>query len=87
MQTLQTVQPIQKLSRLAVSDEGFAFDPSTGDSYLLNSSALSLLRWLQQGKQNGQLAEALSERYGIASDGASRDVGDFLTRLKSIRLM
>ena len=40
---------MQSCSRLALSDEGFVFDPSSGDSYLVNHSGLFILKAFGQG--------------------------------------
>ena len=39
-----------KLERLAISDEGFIFDPESGNSYTVNGTALFILRLLKEGK-------------------------------------
>jgi PqqD family protein of HPr-rel-A system len=77
----------EKLSRLAVSDEGFVFDPSSGDSYLLNQTGLTILRSLQKGTTEDDVVDELARRYDIKTESAERDVTDFVSRLKSIHLL
>lgn len=75
------------LKRLAVSDEGFVFDPSTGDSYLLNPTALFLLRGLQENQDPGALRARLATHFDADVDQASNDLDDFLLQLKALRLV
>jgi PqqD family protein of HPr-rel-A system len=84
---MQTTMRNSRLSRLALNDQGFAFDPAAGDAFLLNSSALSVVRGCQAGKTETELAECLAEEFQIPLDTATRNVSDFVTRLKAMRLV
>ena len=77
---------MQKLSQLALNDEGFAFDPSTGDSFLANSSALLIMKQLREGKRPKEIARAITDKYRVDMEDAARDVADFWLRLKSLGL-
>ncbi len=82
-----TTMKNSKLSRLALNDQGFAFDPAAGDAFLLNGSALSIIRGCQAGKTDTELAECLAEEFQIPLETAARDVSDFVTRLKAMQLV
>lgn len=75
---------MMKLSHLAVSDEGFVFDPSSGDSYTVNHTGLVILRALQEGKDDSEIVRVLTDRYDVTPNEATRDVADFNARLKAI---
>lgn len=77
----------EKLSNLAVNHDGFVFDPSTGDSYVLNQTGLAVLQGLQDGIDEMQIARDLAQQFDVAEDGAQRDVSDFLSRLKMLHLI
>ena len=77
---------MQKLSQLALNDEGFAFDPSTGDSFLANSSALLIMKQLREGRGAKEIARAITEKHEVDMADAARDVADFWLRLKSLGL-
>jgi len=77
---------MERLSQLALNDEGFAFDPSTGDSFLANSSALLIVKQLREGKDMKEVARVLVDKYCVDMEEASRDVADFWLRLKSLNL-
>ncbi len=78
---------LEKLPVLAVNHDGFVFDPTTGDSYVLNPTGLAILQGLQDGIDEGQLASDLSEQFTVSEDSALQDVSDFVTRLRNMRLM
>jgi hypothetical protein len=75
---------MSKLSRLALNDEGFVFDPATGDSFLSNRSGMLILRALCDGKTDSETVHALTEVYEVSQEDAERDVADFRSQLKSI---
>ena len=75
------------LSRLSVSPEGLAFDPSTGDTFTVNSTGLLILRTLQDGGNQEDVVRVLTEKYQVSVADAQRDVADFQGRLRSLGLL
>ena len=75
------------LSRLSVSPEGLAFDPSTGDTFTVNSTGLLILRTLQDGGSQEDVVRVLTEKYQVSLADAQRDVADFQGRLRSLGLL
>ena len=75
------------LSRLSVSPEGLAFDPSTGDTFTVNSTGLLVLRTLQDGGSREDAVRILTEKYQVSLADAQRDVDDFQGRLRSLGLL
>ena len=75
------------LSRLSVSPEGLAFDPSTGDTFTVNSTGLLILRTLQDGGSQEDVVRVLTEKYQVSPADAQRDVADFQGRLRSLGLL
>jgi PqqD family protein of HPr-rel-A system len=77
----------ERLSNLAVNHDGFVFDPSTGDSYVLNQTGLVVLEGLQDGIDEVQIAREVAERFEVTEEAAQRDITDFVSRLKTLQLM
>ncbi len=75
------------LSRMALNDEGFMFDPHTGESFLINETARFLLDGIKQGQDAETLADALGEHWDIPLEQAARDVTEFLQQLRLLRLL
>ena len=78
---------MEKLSRLAVSDEGFVFDPATGDSFIMNRTGTAILRGLQHGRDDEWLVGELVAEFDVTADVAARDVADFVDRIKLMHLL
>ena len=78
---------MKKLAKLAVSDEGFVFDPTTGDSYLMNRVGTAIVRGLQQGRTDDEVVQDILQEFDCTEEKATRDVADFTDRLKSMHLL
>jgi len=77
---------MRKLSQLAINDEGFIFDPLTGDSFQVSETGLFIIRRLCQEKSDEDIAADLSEEFDVTIEDAQRDVADFRGRLKNLGL-
>lgn len=77
----------QRLSPLVINDEGFMFDPTNGDSFVVNQTAIFILQSLQDGRDESSTAHALVERFEVSLETALRDVAEFMARLKSLQLL
>ena len=71
-----------KLQKLAMSDEGFIFDPETGSSFTVNQTGLFILKLLKEGKSQEEVVEALTEEFDVSREEAARDLIDFLEQLR-----
>lgn len=76
-----------KIQRLAVSGEGFVFDPTNGDSFNVNATGLVCLEGLKQGKDYQQMAQDLEDGFEVSSEQAERDVLSFVHHLQAYRLL
>ncbi len=76
-----------RLTKLAISDEGFIFDPETGNSYTTNPTGLLILRMLKEGKGEEEIVKALTEEFGAEEEEARRDLYDFLEQLRAYGLV
>lgn len=76
-----------RLGRLALNDEGFAFDPTRGESYVLNETALRIIRACQKGGSGSEIARELEQAYQVPAAEAEADVAEFMERLRSLGLL
>ncbi len=70
------------IERLAISKNGFVFDPATGNSYTVNSTGLFILNLLREGKSEDEIVDALVENFEVGQEEARRDLLDFLEQLR-----
>lgn len=78
---------MNRLHKLAISDEGFLFDPTTGESYTVNPTGLLILKGLKENRDQDGIIETLVNAYDVTADEARRDVEDFSDHLKSYKLL
>jgi len=78
---------MDKLARLAISEEGFIFDPVSGNSFTTNKTGLFILKALKEGKAEEAIVHALTEKYEVSREEAEKDVTDFIEQLRYYRLI
>ena len=72
---------------IALSDTGFLFNPSTGDSYTTNPIGLDIIRELKEGSSPKEVLKFIMEKYEVEESRIEKDLGDFIDMLKSFQLM
>lgn len=75
-----------RMRQLAINDEGFVFDPTTGESFTCNKTGLVVLRGLKEGKDQAEISLELSEQFEVDADDAERDVFDFVDNLRVFKI-
>ena len=78
---------MNRLNQLAINDEGFVFDPTTGESFTVNPTGLFILQQLKQNKSNEEIVDGLVEAFEAVPEDAERDVIDFIAHLKTYQLL
>ncbi len=71
-----------RLENLAINKNGFAFDPTTGETFTLNETAIKIVELMVKGESEKSIAQKLSEEFEVSSQEAFNDVLDFKERLK-----
>jgi len=74
-------------SNIAISDNGFVFDSSTGDSYSLNSTAAEIIQMLKSGKKEKEIIKAFTEKYDVDTTTFEQNLYDFLGMLNHYNLV
>lgn len=72
---------------LAISDTGFVFDPSTGDSYTLNPTALEIIQLLKKDHSPEQISEIITQKYDVDESAFERYFYDFIGMLRQMQLV
>jgi len=75
------------ISRLAISDEGFIFDPQKGNSFTTNRAGLFILGLLKAGAGEKEIVPRLVDRYRISRAQAEQDFLEFKEQLVSHQLL
>jgi len=77
-----------KLKRnIAISESGFLFDPTAGESYSLNEQGLEIINMLKEKRTNEEIADAITENYDVVREDFEKYYYDFLGMLKQFKLI
>ena len=72
---------------IAVSDSGFVFDPTTGDSYSLNPIGQEILEYVKQGNKYDDINKIMTTKYDVDQTSFERYYYDFVAMLKQYQLI
>ncbi len=78
---------MNRLSRLAINEEGFIFDPITGNSFTTNQVGLWILERLKKGKKEEEILAEMLEYFEVDPETAERDLTDFIEQLRNYKLI
>lgn len=71
---------------IALSDSGFVFDPSTGDSFSTNPIGLEIIKFLTQGKTPEEIKTSIVKTYMVDEASFEKDYYDFANMLSMLQL-
>ncbi len=72
---------------IAVSESGFVFDPSTGESFSLNQVGLELVELLKQGEDFDAIKKEILEKYDVDEISFEKYYYDFINSLNQNQLL
>jgi hypothetical protein len=72
---------------IALSENGFVFNPSTGDSFTMNKTGKEVMMLIKDGKNISQITELMIEKYDVDSNTLERYLSDFLNDLSMNNLL
>ena len=71
---------------IALSDSGFIFDPSTGDSFNTNPIGLEIVQLLKKGLSQKEIGVHILENYHTDESTFEKDFYDFINMLSKLKL-
>ena len=72
---------------IAISESGFVFDPTSGESFSLNPIAIEILNMLKEGKRQGDIFGFVLKKYDVDRDTFENNYFDFTGMLKQFNLL
>lgn len=72
---------------LAISDSGFLFNPSTGDSFSLNTVGKEILNLLKEGKNQEDIKSEMLSKYQTDEGTFDKDFFDFSNQLRNYKIL
>jgi methyltransferase-like protein len=77
---------MSRLTKLAINDEGFIFDPSHGDSYVVNDTGLFILNALKGKADDQDIVKGICRKFEVSVEEAEADLADFKDSLEKLGL-
>ena len=72
---------------IATSENGFIFNPATGDSFSSNPIAAEILALMKAGRTQPEIKQQLLEIYDVDENQLERDWEDWISQLKDANLL
>lgn len=72
---------------IATSENGFVFNPATGDSFSANETAAEILLAMKNGETEQQIKQKLLDKYEVSPGQINRDWADWIQQLKEANLL
>lgn len=71
---------------VAVSENGFVFDSSTGDSFNLNGIGREIVEMMKSGLEQSEISQRITERYEVEPTIFEQNLMDFQSMLRQFNL-
>jgi hypothetical protein len=84
---MQTFIIMKIKSNIAVSDSGFVFDPTSGDSFTLNEVGRIIFNCIRKGLSDDEIFNKLSAEFEVDKATFDRYFLDFAITLKQYHLL
>lgn len=74
-------------SKIAISDTGFIFDPTTGESFSVNPIGLEIIKLIKEGKSIDEIRTFLLEKYEVTVTVLSKILDEFIMTLIQLNIV
>lgn len=78
---------MNKIDSIVINDNGFTFDPFTGETYTVNEIGIQVLRLLRKQLHLVDIAEKIASEYDVSFESAYTDLLEFRSQLRLYGLM
>ena len=72
---------------LAISENGFVFNPATGDSFSVNELGALIINEIKAGKTKNEIIEIVSSAYTADKSTIEKDFNEYLSVLINHQLL
>lgn len=73
--------------KIAISESGFIFDSSSGDSYSINPIAMEILESIKDGKTISEVKKDFLEKYDVSEAVLEHTLDDFISTAKKFKIV
>ncbi len=72
---------------LAISENGFVFNPSSGDSFSVNETGSLIINKIKEGKSKDEIIEIITNEYNVEKSTIEKDFNEYLKGLSNHQLI
>jgi hypothetical protein len=72
---------------LAISENGFVFNASTGDSFSVNELGVIIISLMKEGKSKTEIIDTIATDYNAEKSNIEKDLNEFLKVLQNHQLV
>jgi len=80
---LNTIDIMKIKKNIAISESGFIFNPTTGDSFSTNPIGFEIIHLLKEEKSKEEIKESILNRYAVDESTFEKDFYDFSNLLQN----
>ncbi|MBX7224719.1 MAG: PqqD family protein [Chitinophagales bacterium] len=72
---------------IAISDSGFIFNPTSGDSFSTNHIGMKVIHFLKEGQTPDHIITSITEEFDVEAQVVEKDLQDFFQMLENYQLI
>jgi len=72
---------------IATSEEGFIFNPGTGDSFSTNDIGADIISLLKEEKHHQIIIDTICAKYDVDQNQFEKDLDDYLSQLNDYTIL
>jgi len=72
---------------VSISENGFVFNPTTGESFTVNPMGIEIIDLLKQHKPEPEIKKHILNKFNVDSTTVEKDFYDFIQMLKASNLL
>jgi hypothetical protein len=72
---------------IAISDSGYLFNPSTGESFIVNPLGMEVLQQVKKGRSFEEISKEILFHYSVDTITFEKDYQDFIHQLRQYLLI
>jgi hypothetical protein len=72
---------------IALSESGFVFNPSTGESFSVNPIGIEIFNAIKEEQSYEEISKTMLNKYNTDGDTFEKDYNDFVQLLNSFQLI
>jgi len=73
--------------KIAVSESGFVFDSSTGDSFSVNPLGIEIIELVRENKTEDEIKKILLDKYEVSVPVLEKSLSEFLGSLRNAKII